>query len=240
MRRTSRRARTFALAFMLVATMPGMAQADADAALAAQGWQYRAVDGRPPMAFAASAAGTILVRGEGAVGLIARSVTVDLAATPCLVWRWRVEAGPPPTPLLDRGGDDRALAVWVGFRDAPPGTTLHQRAALAMARTAAGRPVPGAILMYVHGGTAMDGARAAWATSPYLSGLARLRVLRPAEAAAGGWWAEEADVARDFRAAYGIDPPPVLEIAIASDGDDTASRIAAEIEPPRFAPCRAE
>ncbi len=64
-----------------------------------------------------------------------------------------------------------------------------------------------------------------------------MRVLRPADAPRGRWLAERADLAADWRAAFGGEPPPVQEIAVGTDVDDTGTRVDAAVEAPGLAPC---
>ena len=62
-------------------------------------------------------------------------------------------------------------------------------------------------------------------------------LLRPADAPRGRWLPERVDLAADWRAAFGGEPPLVQEIAVGTDVDDTASRVDAAVEAPVLAPC---
>jgi hypothetical protein len=154
----------------------------------------------------------------------------------CLSWRWRVDAGPPPTPLDRRGGDDRAILITVGFDGWPPAASFIQRAKHAMAQAVAGdHRLPRSSLIYVWGGT---GREARPFTSPYMHGFGEVFVLRPADSPMGRWLEEKVDPARDWRTAFrGEQAPPVLEIAIGADVDDTGARLDARIQAIRFGPC---
>jgi DUF3047 family protein len=61
-----------------------------------------------------------------------------------------------------------------------------------------------------------------------------MRVLRPADAPRRRWLPERVDLAADRRAAFGGEPPPVQEIAVAADVDDTRGRVDAAAA---LAPC---
>ncbi|MFC7540039.1 DUF3047 domain-containing protein [Siccirubricoccus deserti] len=145
-------------------------------------------------------------------------------------------SGPPPTDLTQRGGDDRAISISVGFSGWPPQVTMWQRTQHAMAQAAAGsHPLPRSVLTYVWGGTGREPVPFA---SPYLAGLGKVRVLRPAEAPRGRWFEESVNLAADWRHAFGGEPPPLQEIVISTDVDDTRSRLDARVEAIRFGPCR--
>ena len=112
---------------------------------------------------------------------------------------------------------------------------MWQRAQHAVAQATAGQHrLPRSVLMYVWGGT---GEEAAPFASPYLAGLGQVRVLRPAGSPRGHWATERADLVADWRAAFGGPPPPLLELAISTDADDTGAAVDARVEALRFGPC---
>jgi len=142
----------------------------------------------------------------------------------------------PPTPLDRRGGDDRAIMITIGFDGWPPGSGFMQRTKHALAQVVAGdHRLPRSMLVYVWGGT---GQEARPFPSPYMHGLGEVYVLRSADAEKGRWFEEKAQIARDWRAAFrGQVVPPVLELVVGTDVDDTRARLDARIEGLRFAPC---
>jgi hypothetical protein len=71
-----------------------------------------------------------------------------------------------------------------------------------------------------------------------MAGLGMVRVLRPAGTPTGRWFEERVDLAADWRAAFGGEPPPLQELVIGTDVDDTGSRLDARVEEIRFGPCR--
>ncbi|MBD0272227.1 MAG: DUF3047 domain-containing protein [Acetobacteraceae bacterium] len=208
------------------------AQSAGGGSLEAAGWRHGEWRGVPPARFRALPGGGVAVRGEAQASFVWRPLS---GAPGCLSWRWRVDEGPPATDLTRRGGDDKALSVAVGFSGWPPDAGAWQRARHGIAQAAAGdRPLPRSVLLYVWGGTGREPALFA---PPYLGGLARVRVLRPADAPRGRWLPERVDLAADWRAAFGGEPPPVQEVALGTDVDDTASRVDAAVEAPVLAPC---
>lgn len=209
----------------------GPACAATEPALAQQGWTHAEYDGIRPARFRATAEG-VAIDGQGAGSFVWRRIE---GAARCLSWRWRVELGPPPTDLTRRGGDDRAVSVAVGFTGWPTRASLWQRTQHAVAQTRAGAHVlPRSVLIYAWGGTGQEPPHF---YSPWMSGLGKVRILRPASAPTGRWFEERVDLAADWRAAFGGDPPPLQEIAIGTDADDTHARIQAEIGHIRFHAC---
>jgi hypothetical protein len=214
------------------ATLAGRdARAATEAGLAREGWTHAEYDGIRPARFRATPEG-MAIEGEGAGSFVWRRVEGTPA---CLSWRWRVDFAPPPTDLTRRGGDDRAVSVAVGFSGWPTRATMWQRTQHAIAQTRAGsHTLPRSVLIYAWGGT---GREPPHFYSPWMGGLGKVRILRPATAPTGRWMEERVDLAADWRAAFGGDPPPLQEIAIGTDADDTHARIAAEIGRIRFHAC---
>ena len=200
--------------------------------LAAAGWSAGIWRGVPPALFSTLPGGGLRVRGQGAGGFVRRAVS---GPAQCLYWRWRVDAGPPATVLTRRGGDDRALAISIGFAGWPSFASLWQRTQHGFAQAAAGdHALPRSMLIYTWGGTGQEPRPF---PSPYLAGLGQVRVLQPAHAPRGVWMEQRADLAGDWRATFGGDPPPMLELAIGADTDDTNSPLDAMVEGIRFGPC---
>jgi hypothetical protein len=213
------------------AVSPGSTPAE----LAALGWRKAEWGGIRPASFSATGTGGVRIEGTGQGSFIWRPASGPAA---CLTWRWRVEEGPPPTDLTRRGGDDRAVAIAVGFAGYGPGTPLATRAQLALAQAAAGdHRLPRSILMYVWGGTGQEAPPGRFFTSPWTAGISRIQILAPATTQAG-WREERVNLAADWRSAFGgSDVPQLQEIMIATDADDTGSRVRAEIEGLRLVSC---
>jgi hypothetical protein len=202
-----------------------------DPGLAAAGWAHAPYEGLTPARFR-PAPGGVTIEGTGAGSFVWRP-TPGRAA--CLTWRWRVDHGPPPTDLTRRGGEDRAISVTVGFSGWPTRASLWQRTQHAVAQARAGAHVlPRSALIYVWGGTGHEPARF---YSPWMGGLGKLRALRPAGAPTAHWFEERVDLAADWTESFGGTPPPLQEIAIGSDADDTNARVSAMVENIQFTPC---
>lgn len=215
---------------LLIAAATPAAAADTPPALAAAGWSHATWHGIPPATWSAVPGG-VAVQGQGQGSYLWRAAS---GAPACLTWRWRVLEGPPPMDLTRRA-TDRAVSVVVGFSGFPPDAGIAQRSRHAVAAAAAGgKPVPRSGLVYVWGGT---GQEPAIFPSPYAHGLAKIRVLRPATARRGEWVQERVDLAADWRAAFGADPPPLTDIAVSTDVDDSRSRVHAEVADIRLGPC---
>ncbi|MGG5888938.1 DUF3047 domain-containing protein [Falsiroseomonas sp. HC035] len=220
--------------FLVAAASPGETPAE----LLRLGWRKVVWQGIPPTTFSATPGGGVRVQGQAQAGFVFRAV--EGPAT-CLAWRWRVDAGPPPTDLTRRGGDDRAITLTVGFNGFGPGAGIAARTQLTIAQTVAGdHRLPRSMLSYVWGGTGRESASAprGFFVNPWSTALSRARILRPADAPRGQWVEERVDLAADWRAAFGGDAVPALqEVAVGTDTDDTRSTVDARVENIRLVPC---
>jgi hypothetical protein len=96
------------------------------------------------------------------------------------------------------------------------------------------------VLSYVWGGTGQEAAGnpGGFFPSPWTAGITQIRVLRPADAPRGQWAEEKVNLGADWSAAFGgPDVPPMLEIVISMDVEDTGARVDAQVENIRLVPC---
>ena len=211
---------------LLTALPEGAVVAGMAPELRQRGWEEVTFDGKAANDHRLGDEGTIVVDGDRSVSLIQREVSVDIAATPILTWRWRVDHGVPPTDLTQKGGDDRSLALYVTFPFRPEEASLLERMKRGVVETIAGEAAPGRILCYVFGG---ESERGAFLESPYFGDGGMTVVLRPATAPTGEWLEERVDLAADYQRVFGSAPDDPTHVAISADSDDTATRIRAAL-----------
>jgi hypothetical protein len=184
------------------------------------GWREVGVSGKPGNRFVGHRDGAIEVASAASVSRLYRAVDPDLAATPVLIWRWRVDDPVPPTDLSQKGEDDTAITLYVGFPWDPAAASFTERLTRPLVEAYAGSDAPGRVLAYVFGGAERRGEVVA---SPHLRTAGAMRVLRPADSPTGEWFEERVDLVADYREAFGEDPPDPGQIAISADTDDTRS-----------------
>lgn len=205
-------------------------------------WRVVRLDSKvPPTAYRQAriaGVGAIEARASGSMALLARPLAVDLDATPILCWRWLADAPVAKADMRRKAGDDYAARVYVAF-DMPDaalgaGTLLK----LGLARRLYGRDVPDAALNYVWDNRHAVGTRA---KSAYTD-RAELIVAETGAANAGRWVNERADIAADFARAFGGKSGRPIQLAIASDTDNTGAVARAGFADLHFvargAPCR--
>jgi Protein of unknown function (DUF3047) len=211
-----------AIAIPLLTGAPAAAAADIPMGpdLAVSGWRELEVKGKPGNRFVGHPDGSIEVVSSSSVSRLYRPVEVDLKATPVLTWRWRVDQPVPPTDLTQKGEDDTAITLYVGFPWDSKRASFTERLKRPLVETLAGKDAPGRVLAYVFGGKQQRGEVV---ESPHLGAAGAMRVLRPADSPTGEWFAERVDLVQDYRKSFDEDPPDPTQIAISADTDDTGS-----------------
>ena len=182
-------------------------------------WKLLALPDKEPAEFKVSETGTLEVEAMNAVGFL--YTQIDSASAERMAWRWRVDRDIPPTDLSLSGRDDRPLAVHVWFPPKPEDVTFRDRLGSLF-----GYPMIGQVLTYVWGGTAERGAEMA---NPHFEN-SKLFVLRSGTTPTGRWFAEEIDIAADYKMAFGAEPPATAYIAISADTDDVGGTSVARLD----------
>jgi hypothetical protein len=184
---------------------------------------YRPVAGKPAW-----------LRAESECAASARIVPLpdlDLAHTPILHWRWRVDR---PLEIADersKPGDDFAARVYVMFRFQPEKASLFQRLRHRIGALAYGLEPPGTALSLVWSSREPEGE--SW-KSPYGEESAMRVVASGATRKTGTWYNESMDVSAAYRKAFGAEPPPLLALGVMTDADDSCGEATAGFAEFRF------
>jgi hypothetical protein len=186
-------------------------------------WGMVPLKGEKPTSYrVAAVAGRIALeaRVDGSMSLMARPISVDLAETPILCWRWYIDAPVAKADMTRKSGDDYAARIYIAF-DMPDellsGSTKFK---LKIARSMFGRSIPDAALVYVWDNSHPVGT----ARRSAYTDRSQLIVADSGSARAGTWVMKRADVAADFARAFRNKPGRPIQLAVASDGDNTKSK----------------
>lgn len=160
------------------------------------------------------------VTARHSYGALLHSMTPAIEAQ-TLRWRWRAVRLNGAADLRRKDGDDLSLKVCVMF-DLPLHTVpLVERWLLELARLRTGLALPAATLCYgwdhrLPPETLLENV---------YSRRVRILILRQGLDIPTQWHHEQRDLARDFRAAFGVEPPgrtpAVTAVAIGADSDNT-------------------
>jgi len=154
---------------------------------------------------------------EKSMALLARPLDIDLNQTPVLCWLWRVDAPLLTADLNKKSGDDYAARVYVSFKLPRQQISLSTRIKLRMARTIYGDKIPDAAINYIWDNRYPTGTLQANAYTD----RTQMLVLQTGAGQAGQWVAQRQDVLADARLAFGQVDPEAVQLAIATDTDNT-------------------
>ncbi len=155
---------------------------------------------------------------SGASGL-SLSLRIDPGELPWLRWRWNISNIIGATDLRSKAGDDFPARVYVMFDYPLEKLPFFERNKLRLARALFDPHLPAATLCYVWDGKAPAGTIA---SSAYTDRV-KVIVVESGSARVKQWVDVERNIARDFRAAFGEEAPPVSAIAVATDTDNTGT-----------------
>lgn len=165
--------------------------------------------------------GSTVLRADSAAGAsgLSRQFRINPAEFPWLRWRWKINNVIAQADLRTREGDDFPARLYVMFDYPLEKLSFIERNKLRLARALFDPHLPAATLCYVWDGKAPAGTIA---PSAYTARV-KVIVVESGAARVRQWVDVERNIARDFRAAFGEEVPPVSAIAIATDTDNTGA-----------------
>lgn len=186
-------------------------------------WRMVPYQGERPTSYrVASVEGRLAIeaRADKSMSLMARPIAIDLAANPVACWRWYVDGPVQKADMTRKSGDDYAARIYIAFDMPDSALSGTTRFKLKMARAMFGKSLPDAAVVYVWDNSHPVGT----ARKSSYTDRSQLIVAETGAGRAGSWVTERADVAADFARAFGNKPGRPIQLAVASDGDNTGSK----------------
>jgi len=159
-------------------------------------------------------------RVDGTMSLMSRPISIDLAEKPILCWRWYIDAPVAKADMTRKSGDDYAARVYIAFDMPDAALSGSTKFKLKLARSMFGKSIPDAAVVYVWDNKHPVGT----ARKSSYTDRSQLIVVESGSGRAGTWVTKRADVAADFGRAFGNKPGKPIQLAVASDGDNTKSK----------------
>ena len=164
----------------------------------------------------------------GASGLVLRLDEIDLAQTPLLSWRWRIDRGLDLSQEQSKTEDDFAARVYILFElDESRASTL-KRLRHRLAKFIYGKDIPGSTLNFVWTSRLPEGT--VW-ENPF---EASAKMIALAQGANAGWRRETVDVVARYHEVFRTPIAPLLGLAIMSDSDNSCQHTEARFADFKF------
>ncbi len=158
------------------------------------------------------------VHSDGTVSLLWTALPPSAWQSRVARWDWAVETSVTATDLTQKGGDDRNMSVYFIFLPDSSLAAAEGKGVMALLDNPDVR-----VLMYVWGGAESPDTVL---PTPYLGPRGRSIIKRGAGTGAA---TEVADLARDFRRAFGEELENLVGLAVSADSDDTGGEIDARL-----------
>ncbi len=187
---------------------------------AVNGWEALSLGNAPRSQYALVRDGSqtvVRAQANGSASGLIRRISLDANRFPVLTWRWKAENVIQGGDIRRKGGDDYPARIYVTFAYDPADLSFGDRVKYRALRALGYDDIPVRALSYVWANKAgetqiVPNAFTDWVQMvPVQSGASGL----------GQWQTERRDVVRDYRAAFGEDPPPISGVAIMTDADNT-------------------
>ena len=160
---------------------------------------------------------------DNSMALLARPLKADLDKTPVLCWRWWVDKPIEQADMNRKSGDDYAARMYVTFDLPSSAMSLGTRLKLGAARTLHGSDLPDAAINYVWDNKHAIGTTQANAYTD----RAQMMVLRSGMEDTGQWVEERRNLRADLKQLFNADSATPLQLAVASDSDNTGAKTGA-------------
>jgi len=158
----------------------------------------------------------VAISNASASGLVYKK-EFDVYQFPKVRWRWKIEHVYEKGDATRKDGDDYPIRVYVMFTYDPDKASFGQRIKYGAAKAFYGEYPPHSTLNYI------------WANKPHdkriltstYTDQAKMLVMESGSSKAGQWVEEEIDILKDYREAFGEDPPEKARLAVMNDSDNT-------------------
>lgn len=159
----------------------------------------------------------VRARADGSASGLVRRIDLDAERFPVLTWRWKAENVLADGDIRQRGGDDYPARIYVTFDYDPGDLSFVDRLTYRALRALGYDDIPVRALSYVWANRSGETEIVPNAFTDWV----QMVPVRSGASGLGAWHTERRDLVRDYRAAFGEDPPPISGVAIMTDADNT-------------------
>ncbi len=151
-----------------------------------------------------------------ASGLV-RKIQIDPALYPVITWRWKVANTFKKGDVTQKKGDDYPARLYITFEYDPTRHSLLEKIVYKTARILYGEYPPTGAVNYIWASKATIGTIV---PNPFTD-RSRMIVLQSGETQLNKWIDEKRNIYKDYKKAFGGEPPMISGVAIMTDSDNT-------------------
>lgn len=159
----------------------------------------------------------LLMESDNSASALVLGQSFNVYAYPGLAWRWKVGNILTKGDSSRKEGDDYPARLYVMFAYDPDRASLGKRLQYQLAKTVYGQYPPDSSISYIWDNRRTD---AAVITNAYTS-AAKMIPVNAGPEKVNTWQEHTVDIVRDYRLAFGQDPPATATLAVMTDADNT-------------------
>ncbi len=169
---------------------------------------------------------------EGAATGLLHLVKFDIGTAPMAQFRWKISGLIEDADNSVAAKEDAPARIILGFEGDRSKLKFRERTASTLAKTASGRELPYAQLIYIWSTRAPVGTVIA---NPHTNRV-QMVVATTGAANVGKWVTVTRNVGEDFKRAFGEEPGLLTEVGVMTDTDNTGATVDAWYGDIRFVP----
>ena len=189
------------------------------------GWQFVTLPNKPDKTSYSivdlEGKSVLKVASEHAYGNLAHVLDAPLVRGTRLEWQWRVDKLNEKADITVKSGEDSSAKLCLSFALPSDKLSFGERTKLSLARMALGTDVPTETLCYLWDDKLPKGTEM---VSVFTKRIRQI-VLRSRGDPLGQWQTERRDVAADYQRLFGKESggelPPISELIVSADSDNT-------------------
>lgn len=156
------------------------------------------------------------VSNQSASGLT-RAISIDPAKYPVIQWQWKVDNILQKGDVTHKDGDDYSARIYITFALDPDRAGYLERLKHGAAKVIFGQDVPYRAISYIWGSNSPAGTMVA---NPYTDRV-MMFVVEGGDEKVRQWVTEKRNIHKDYKQAFGEEPPMISGVAIMTDTDNT-------------------
>jgi hypothetical protein len=154
---------------------------------------------------------------KGSASAIIHKEEFDVYKYPLIQWKWKVDNIIKNGDAKSKEGDDYPIRIYIAFKYEPKAAGIGKRIKYNTAKLLYGDYPPDSSLNYI------------WANKVHEEDIivnsytseAQMILLQKGDANIGIWKTEKVDIIKDYKKAFGKEPPATASIIIMNDTDNT-------------------